>query len=71
MPIDILSFGHKQTLNNVYLRYACKLCNYELCHRKTLYGLEGSDSYCMLVIFLVVMYPASLYPACKKLDVKD
>lgn len=69
MPIDILSFRHKQTLKNVYLCYACKLC--KLCHGKALYGLEEADLYCILVIFLVVMYPASLYPACKKLNVKD
>jgi len=71
MPIDILSFRHKQTLKNFYLCYACKLCNSELCHRKAFYGLEGADLYCILVIFLVVVYPASLYPACKILDVKD
>lgn len=35
------------------------------------YELEGADLYCILVIFLVVTYPASLYPACKILDVKD
>lgn len=65
MSIGILSFGHKWTLINVYWCYACKLCINELCNRKALYGLEGADLYCLLVIFLVYMYLASLYPACK------
>lgn len=66
-PLDIKHLD----INNVYLCYACKLRNNELCHGKALYGLEGADLYCTLAIFLVVMYPASLYRACKTLDVKD
>lgn len=43
MSIGSLSFGQKWTLKNVYLCYACKLCNNELCNGKASYGLEGAD----------------------------